>query len=303
MQALFNQDPLSVITTKGKDIFCFNTDFKRGNIDQKVVTSFGEEWKKFNQFDDVEINKVANQYFDILNDKIINKNTYGIDIGCGTGRWTRYLSEKVGFMEAVDPSEATLSAAILLKDTSNVRLSKASIDNLPFANETFDFGMSIGVLNFIPDTQKALSDCVKKIKIGGYFYTYIYYNLENRGVVYKGTLAIVSIARKIISSLPSKIKIFVCDLIATIIFMPIILMGRFLRRIGLKGFAQKMPLSSYQDRSFFVIRNDALDRFGTSLEQRFSKAEIETMMKNAGLNEVVIADTLPYWHAVGKRIV
>jgi hypothetical protein len=63
-----------------------------------------------------------------------------------------------------------------------------------------------------------------------------------------------------------------------------------------------MTLDSYQDQTFFVIRNDALDRFGTSLEQRFSRAQITSMMQNAGLTDIRIADTLPFWHAVGRRI-
>jgi hypothetical protein len=50
------------------------------------------------------------------------------------------------------------------------------------------------------------------------------------------------------------------------------------------------------------MRNDALDRFGTPIEKRFSKAEVESMMKNAGLENVIIAATKPYWHAVGRRI-
>ena len=43
------------------------------------------------------------------------------------------------------------------------------------------------------------------------------------------------------------------------------------------------PLSTYRDKSFYTMRTDALDRFGTRLERRFSRAEIETMMHAAGL--------------------
>ncbi|MFX8809228.1 class I SAM-dependent methyltransferase, partial [Acinetobacter baumannii] len=89
---------------------------------------------------------------------------YGIDIGCGTGRFTKFLSDRIGFIEAIDPSEAIFVADKLLSEIQNVRLSMASTDNIPFNDETFDFGMSIGVLHHIPNTQKALRDCVKKIK-------------------------------------------------------------------------------------------------------------------------------------------
>lgn len=300
--AEFNQDRISEIKLEHRVIACFKTQFESQNIDHSVVESFGEEWKKFHEFDDAELIRIGDSYFDIINESIINKNTYGLDVGCGTGRWTKYLLNRIGFMEAIDPSEAILAADKLIGDKTNVRLSMASTDNIPFDDETFDFVMSVGVLHHIPDTQKAMSDCVKKLKIGGYFYTYLYYNLENRGFVFKTLFSFVNIIRKGISALPSTPKKIACDLMAIFVYMPLVLLGRFFRWLGFRSLAKKIPLSAYQDKTFFIIRNDALDRFGTSLEQRFSKAEITEMMSNCGLAEIIIPDNIPYWHAIGKRV-
>ncbi len=297
----FNQKPNKVIQSENRKIYYFSTDLEDKNLDETVVNSFGEEWKKFNKFSDAEIERIGNMYFDIIDDKIVNKNTYGIDIGCGTGRWTKYLSDKVGFMEAVDPSEAIFTADKLLGKKSNVRLSMASTDNLPFADETFDFGMSIGVLHHIPNTEKALKDCVKKIKPGGYFYIYLYYDFENKGPLFKSIFYFIDKLRFVISKLPTLLKKIVCDLMAVFIYMPLILLGRFLSFIGLKKIANSLPLNMYQHTSFYVIRNDALDRFGTSLEQRFSKKQITDMMTNSGLEKIVISNSLPFWHAIGKK--
>ena len=166
----------------------------------------------------------------------------------------------------------------------------------------FDFGMSVGVLHHIPDTPKALKDCVKKIKRDGYFYVYLYYALDNRGLLFKSIFSVVNFIRKVISSMPHGFKKLFCDIIAVTVYMPIVLFGRLVRKIGFKKLASKLPLSGYQDRSFFIIRNDALDRFGTKLEQRFSKLQITEMMQQAGLGEIVISENFPYWHAIGKRI-
>lgn len=296
----FNQQPQSEIETSTRKIYSFERP--SDNIDFSVVNSFGEEWKKFHQFSESEINKLGSEYFDIIDDSIINKNTYGIDIGCGTGRFSKYLSNKIGFIESIDPSEAIFTADKLLKDVDNVRLSIASTDNIPFDDEMFDFGMSVGVLHHIPNTQKALNDCIKKIKIGGYFYVYLYYNLDNKGTLFKLTLSLVTLIRQFTSRLPMRIKKIVCDMIAIFIYMPLILIGRLLKKCRLVKLANKLPLSSYQNYTFFIIRNDALDRFGTTLEQRFSKKQIENMMQNAGLGGIKISDKIPYWHAIGKRI-
>ena len=296
----FNQKAVSIIEAEEKQISVFNTEGK--NIDHLVVESFGEEWLKFNQFTQADIELVGAQYFDIVGEVIANKNTYALDIGCGTGRWAKYLSTKVGFVEAIDPSDAVFAANKLLEDVPNIRISKASVDNIPFADETFDFAMSIGVLHHIPDTQQAMKDAVKKVKIGGHFFCYLYYNLDSRGILFKSIFQISAFFRKIVCRLPSSIKKVVCDLIAIFVYMPFILLTRFLNFIGLRKLALKIPLSDYANKSFFIIRNDALDRFGTSLEQRFSKVEVVTMMENSGLTNIVVSSGTPYYHAVGRRL-
>lgn len=300
MKADFIRQPHCIVQGENRQINIFNPDGK--NIDKKVVDEFGNEWLKFYKHNDDLVKKGGEEYFDILNDKIINSKTYGLDVGCGTGRWTKYLAPKIGFMEAVDPSNAIFAADKLLEGIKNVRLSQASIETLPFADETFDFVMSIGVLHHIPDTKKALNDCVKKVKRGGYFYVYLYYNLDRRGPFYKALFKLSDLIRKIVSRLPGKIKHFVCDLFAIIFYMPFILPGRFFNFLGFKDLAKRMPLRGYQNRSFFMIRNDTLDRFGTRLEQRFSAIEIREMMQNAGLTDIVISNGIPFYHAVGKKL-
>ncbi|MES1217579.1 MAG: class I SAM-dependent methyltransferase [Bacteroidota bacterium] len=302
MKAQYNQQPQTIVKSSQRSIASFSTEVSGRNIDDSVVKSFGEEWQKFYQFTDKELDEIGRGYFDIITDEIVNKSSYCIDIGCGTGRWSKYLYKRAGFIECIDPSDAILIADKVLDGAENVRLSKASTDNIPFADETFDFGMSIGVLHHIPDTPKALADCVKKIKRNGYFFVYLYYALDNRGGLFKAIFYLMDFLRRIISSLPSGVKKLACDLVAIFIYMPVVLVGRFFKLIGFKKLAEKMPLSGYHIRSFFIIRNDALDRFGTKLEQRFSRKEIIDMMEKAGLGEIIVSENFPYWHAVGKRV-
>ena len=62
-----------------------------------------------------------------------------------------------------------------------------------------------------------------------------------------------------------------------------------------------MPLGYYADRSLYTMRTDAYDRFSTRLEQRFTRAQIERMMLDAGLTGLRFSDSEPYWCAVGVR--
>ena len=296
----FNKEPIKQIRGKNKPVYIFDQSTGT-NVDEAVVTSFGEEWLKFSNFQEEDINQFGDEYFDIADATIINENTYVLDMGCGSGRFSRYLSKKVGFIEALDPSEAIWAAERLLCDIENVRMINASVDSIPFADNTFDLVMSIGVLHHIPDTQMAMSNCVAKIKVGGYFFVYLYYNLDNRGIIFKLIFKIVSVVRKFVSSMPSSIKKFVCDLLAVTIYMPVIIAGKILNKLGLKNLSKKLPLSYYQDKSFFVIRNDSLDRFGTRLEHRFTKVQIQAMMENCGLINIRFSNNKPYWHAIGQK--
>ncbi len=295
----YNKEPIKVIKATHKDVSVFSTQVE--NIDPKVVEAFGEEWSKFNSFDEKTISTIVSEYFDILDEKIVNKQVYAIDIGCGTGRFTKYLCKHAGFVECVDPSQAIFAADILLAGESNIRLTQATTETLPFNDETFDLAMSIGVLHHIPDTQKAMMDCVKKVKKGGYFYCYLYYNLDNRNPFYKLLFHASNLLRLGVSRLPERLKKAVCDFLAVILYMPWVLMVRFFTFIGMRNFANKIPLAAYANKSFFVIRNDSLDRFGTRLEQRFSKKQVIEMMEKCGLANIVVSPGTPYYHAIGKK--
>ena len=116
-----------------KTIYFFDAIQK--NIDAKTVDSFGEEWEHFNTFTDEEITIAGDQYFDII-DKEWLKGKHALDVGCGSGRWTKYVSQFAGFVDAIDPSKAVFASAKLLQNTPNTRISKAGVDNIPFENSS-----------------------------------------------------------------------------------------------------------------------------------------------------------------------
>jgi ubiquinone/menaquinone biosynthesis C-methylase UbiE len=294
------KQPSRTLEVKSKVIKCY--DELGNNIDEVTVKSFGEEWKAFHQFKDEEIKRMGDSYFDLVEPAMTGKEKIAADFGCGTGRWTKYFAERVGAVAAIDPSDAIITAASVLENTNNVHLYKASIDNLPFADNYFDFAFSLGVLHHIPDTQKAMNACVEKVKKNGYFLVYLYYNLDNRSALFKFIFWCSNLIRLVVSKLPSGLKKFTCDFLAVVLYMPFILFSRLLKLLGVSKKARgKIPLNIYESSSFYIIRNDSLDRFGTPLEHRFSRAQIEVMMKNAGLENIQVSANAPYWHAIGKK--
>src|SRR5262249_40353527 len=105
--------------------------------------------------------------------------------------------------------------------------------------------------------------------------------------------------RRRISALPYRAQNAISLGIATLVYWPLARTSRLLERFG--GKIDAFPLSYYRHRSFYVMRTDARDRFGTSLEQRFTARQIQAMMQSAGLERVTFSPNPPYWCAVGYK--
>lgn len=274
------------------------------NIDAHTVSAFGEEWNSFHGFSEKDIQALGDQYFDMVSPDMLNENSLILDVGCGSGRFIKYIQTKYPYksITGIDPSSAILAADSLIGADQKVELIQAAADNIPFPDEHFDFGYSLGVLHHIPDTAKALNDCVKKVKKDGHFLLYLYYNLDNKPYYFKIIFYLSNLIRLVVSRMPAIIKKGFCAFLAIIIYMPFVLLCRFLKLVGVKKTTrQNIPLQVYENQSFYVIRNDSLDRFGTPLEQRFSRKQIQAMMEQAGLRDILFSEKTPYWHAIGKK--
>src|SRR5208337_47030 len=105
--------------------------------------------------------------------------------------------------------------------------------------------------------------------------------------------------RFVVSRLPSRLKPLITDLIALLVYLPLARLSLLGERLGFKMNA--MPLHFYRDKSFYTMRTDSRDRFGTPLERRFTRSEIEAMMKRSGLVDVDFLEEEPYWLALGRK--
>jgi hypothetical protein len=89
------------------------------------------------------------------------------------------------------------------------------------------------------------------------------------------------------------------DVIAAFIYWPLARVAKVLAQVGL--LARNFPLAYYRDRSFYIMRNDALDRFGTRLEQRFTRQQIHDMLAEAGFGNIRFSENEPFWCAVAEK--
>jgi SAM-dependent methyltransferase len=289
--------PVGEVPTAGGKVQVF---VPQGNGDADLVRSFGEEWVKFNAFTDEELNRVGGELFDLWPGGQTGRVGAMVDIGCGSGRWTRYLRNRADHVDALDPSEAILKAASVHADLLHVRWTQARAEALPFATHTFDMALCIGVLHHLQDPVIALREAQRVVKPGGQLYFYVYYALEQRGRLYKTLFRISDLFRRVIHRLPGRLKRTVCELIAILVYLPLVSLARLMKAVGI-GIWKRMPLAYYHDKTYRIMRNDALDRFGTPREERFTQVQISAMLHEAGFSNVRFSAGPPYWHGIAQR--
>ena len=274
---------------------------KKTNVDKFTVDGFGDEWERFDQstLDPQEAERLFKLYFAVFPWGDLPPDAEGFDLVCGSGRWAKWVAPRVGRLHCIEPSSALEIAKRNLVGETNCEFHSASVDSMPLADDSMDFGYSLGVLHHVPDTQAALSDCVSKLKVGAPFLVYLYYAFDNRPFWFRSLWRLSDFLRRGISRQPYRLRYLVSQFIAGVVYFPLARMALLGEKLGLN--VSNMPLSPYRSLSFYTMRTDALDRFGTRLEQRFTRSEIEVMMRQAGLEGIEFSSDLPYWCAIGFR--
>lgn len=277
------------------------------NIDQGVIDSFGHEWATFN-YAETETSEALDAQFQAyctpldLNQFDPKKSIAG-DFGAGSGRWASRLIPYFSLVYALEPSKG---ASTVLKNKFSGETKIAVLEETVGANsiplESLDLAMSLGVLHHIPDTGVAIKEVSRRIKPNGVFLCYLYYNLENKPGFYKLIFKCVNAVRHVVSQLPQRIKQTVTSAIAAVIYWPLARFSKVLNKLGIN--TSNIPLHHYADMPFVMLSNDALDRFGTSLEQRFSKADITEMLRAADfdISTLRFSEKEPFWTFSVKKL-
>ena len=271
------------------------------NIDRDTARAFDEKWGTSypHRSGPQRVSRIFHQYFGMFPfDELASAE--GFELGCGSGRHAAWIAPLVGRLHCIDPSPNGLAVARRhMAGLANVDFQLAGVDEMALADASQDFGYSMGVLHHIPDTEAALASCTAKLKPGAPFLLYLYYDFENRPRWFRALWRLSDWGRKGISKLPFRARKAACDAIGIAIYWPLARAASVAARAGLQ--ADRLPLSSYRDARLGNMRMAALDRFGTGVEQRFSRAAIRAMMDRCGLDQIRFQDGPPYWVAIGRK--
>ena len=203
----------------------------------KVINDFGNEWEAYNQnnLSSKELNELFKNYFDIFPFHLLNKNSVGFDMGCGSGRWARLIAPRVKQLNCIEPSIKAISEAKKnLSKNKNCKFLNCDVLDNSLKDGSQDFGYCLGVLHHIADTQQGLTKSVDKLKKGSPFLLYLYYRFDNKPLWFKLIWKISDLFRKLISRMPFRLKIIITKVIAVLVYFPLAKLSFFLKFDGFR---------------------------------------------------------------------
>ncbi len=233
-------------------------------------------------FDNVDVSK--------LEGKIV------ADFGSGIGRWSYILSKRVNLKSLVvsDASDAIFVSRENLKEFNNVIFLKFDIDQCPFDKNVIDFGFCLGVLHHLPYDLNDSKKCINKIHNSckeNLFY--LYWKFDERGIFFKSLYKISNLLRlQTIKFKNYYTRKIISHFLTLFIYFPFIFLNRFFYTLKIP--IKKMPLTFYTFMSYSRVRQDAYDKFFTSVEYRYSKNELKRIFYQK-YKTLIFSEKIPKW--------
>lgn len=263
-----------------------------------VVSGFDYEWSRYSATGTEELGKVFGEYFDLVDEERFASTAIVLDAGCGAGRWAVEVAARGPRVVAMDLG---YSVDVAQRNAGSDRIAfvQADVHAVPLRAGAVDWAYSLGVLHHVAEPARALGSVVRAIRPGGLALIYLYYALDGRPFPYRIMFRVVDLARRVVSRLPRSAAHAFATAVALVVYLPLARLSRLLHAWGLKALADQLPLSFYRGLPFRIMRNDSLDRFGTQVEQRFTREAMRALLGAAGLTSIRFSPQMPFWHAVG----
>lgn len=199
-----------------------------------------------------------------------------LDAGCGTGRFAEVLSRWGARVVAVDLSRAVEAARENLADHPNACVVQADLLSLPFAPETFDAIISIGVLHHTPDCRKTFLSLIPFLKPGGWIAIWVYSDHDHLHNLFSKKW------RGLTTRIPPSLLYRLCYLAVPLgpIYRHSWIFGEFLQRI--------LPMPTWPNWRWRVL--SAFDWYSPRYQSKHSYPEVWRWFREAGLSDIHLFD-------------
>ena len=260
--------------------------FAEDQFDKETSDKFGFSWNKFPDIYKKEKEDFLNWIYPVkeefFKDKVV------LDAGCGNGLHAKMASEfgaKIVF--GIDLSSAVNAAKRNIKGHKNIQILQGNIYSLPFKKNTFDYVYSIGVIQHLPEREKAIERLASVVNKGGALSLWVY--------GYEGTFFV----RTFIEPIRKALKIFPAEFIYVLSFFPAVLfwlVNKFFKRLcGIsKRICKFVPLGEYfaymSNFPFKYQFNTVFDQLVAPRSYFFKKYELENIFEKLNFKKITITD-------------
>jgi 2-polyprenyl-3-methyl-5-hydroxy-6-metoxy-1,4-benzoquinol methylase len=175
--SFFNRTKNKPYTVAGDKLVCDEiTVAQKNGIPYFAPTNtyaslFGDQWKAYKktQLDSYtglpisggRLNRCLGPLADNLTGKLV------LEAGCGAGRFTELLLQKGAVLVSSDLSSAVEVNAENFPVNDKHLVIQADINDMPYADESFDVVICMGVIQHTPNSEKTIEDLYKLVKKGG----------------------------------------------------------------------------------------------------------------------------------------
>ncbi len=270
---------------------------------QQTVDGFGYEWSKFNKQISSSYMSQRDNFIDYIypKDEAFFLDKTILDAGCGMGRYLK-LGAEFGSREiiGVDLSNSVEAAYLNTRHLPNAHVVQGDILAPPFA-PCFDYILTIGVLQFLPQPQSGFRKLANLLKPGGCISLWVYAK-ENNSLIIR---MISPIRTHITSRLPHAVLYFFSRIIGATLFAVLNLVYKPANEWkALKPLGQLLPKNDYlyytSRLSFHEITSIVFDHLVPRLTVYLSRSEIAQWFEQEQFSQVEISSRRQYsWRAHG----
>jgi 2-polyprenyl-3-methyl-5-hydroxy-6-metoxy-1,4-benzoquinol methylase len=157
--------------TSGNNVAEIIHDIPRFAKDGSYASLFGDQWKEYKktQLDsfsglpitETRLNRCLGELKDDLTGKLV------LEAGCGAGRFTELLLKKGATLVSSDLSSAVEVNAENFPVNQKHLVIQSDINDMPYADESFDVVVCLGVIQHTTNSEKTIEDLYKLVKKGG----------------------------------------------------------------------------------------------------------------------------------------